>query len=160
MTKISRELAYCVRYDMERDLFHAQNVFSDEYITPTFVKYVQKLENENTFLKNENKILKEGKTNVFAELNDENARSNELLMYEIADLRKENAELNNFIMQSKKDGISPINALIIKNLDNQLTKAKFLLKRLVDSFPKSYSDVVKDTLAEAEQFLSEVENDN
>ena len=29
----------------------------------------------------------------------------------IADLEKENAELNNFIMQSKKDGISPITLL-------------------------------------------------
>lgn len=28
------------------DLFHPQNVFSDEYITPTFVEYVRKLEQQ------------------------------------------------------------------------------------------------------------------
>ena len=38
----------------------------------------------------------------------------------IEELEKENAGLNNFIMQSKKDGISPINALIIKNLGNRI----------------------------------------
>ena len=46
----------------------------------------------------------------------------------IAELEKENAELNNFIMQSKKDGISPINALIIKNLGNQLIEAIEIIK--------------------------------
>lgn len=39
--------------------------------------------------------------------------------------------------------------------DEELTKAKFLLKRLVDAFPKSYSDVVKDTLDEARKFVEE-----
>ena len=45
--KLSRELEYRIRYDVEHDLFHAQNVFSDEYITPTFIEYVQELEKEN-----------------------------------------------------------------------------------------------------------------
>ena len=49
--KLSGELDYRIRYDVEHDLFHAQNVFSDEYITPTFVEYVQKLEKENAELK-------------------------------------------------------------------------------------------------------------
>lgn len=49
--KLSRELDYRIRYDVEHDLFHAQNVFNDEYITPTFVEYVQKLEKENAELK-------------------------------------------------------------------------------------------------------------
>ena len=39
---------------------------------------------------------------------------------QVMKLEKENAELNNLIMQSKKDGISPINALIIKNLGNRI----------------------------------------
>ena len=50
--KLSGELDYRIRYDIEHDLFHAQNVFNDEYITPTFVEYVQKLEEENAELKN------------------------------------------------------------------------------------------------------------
>lgn len=50
--KISGELDYRIRYDVEHDLFHAQNVFNDEYITPTFVEYVQKLEKENAEAKN------------------------------------------------------------------------------------------------------------
>lgn len=49
--KLSGELDYRIRYDVEHDLFHAQNVFSDEYITPTFIEYVQKLEKENAELK-------------------------------------------------------------------------------------------------------------
>lgn len=49
--KLSGELEYRIRYDVEHDLFHAQNVFNDEYITPTFIEYVQKLEKENSELK-------------------------------------------------------------------------------------------------------------
>lgn len=49
--KLSRELDYRIRYDVEHDLFHAQNVFNDEYIKPTFIEYVQKLEKENAELK-------------------------------------------------------------------------------------------------------------
>ena len=42
--KLSGELDYRIRYDVEHDLFHAQNIFNDEYIKPTFIEYVQKLE--------------------------------------------------------------------------------------------------------------------
>ncbi len=49
--KLSGELSYRIGYDVEHDLFHAQNVFNDEYITPTFIEYVQKLEKENSELK-------------------------------------------------------------------------------------------------------------
>lgn len=62
------------------------------------------------------------------------------------ELEKENAEL--------KSGCG----MCYRKDKEQLTKAKFLLKQLVDAFPKSYSDVIKDTLKQAEQFLnSEVE---
>lgn len=44
-------LEYAIRYDVEHDLFHPQNVFSDEYITPTFIEYVRNLEKENAGLK-------------------------------------------------------------------------------------------------------------
>lgn len=56
--KLSGELDYRIRYDVEHNLFHAQNVFNDEYITPTFVEYVQELEKENAELKEYNKYLK------------------------------------------------------------------------------------------------------
>lgn len=49
--KLSGELDYRIRYDVEHDLFHAQNVFNDEYIKPTFIEYVQKLEKEKAELK-------------------------------------------------------------------------------------------------------------
>ena len=45
--KISGELDYRIRYDIEHDLFHPQNIFSDEYISPTFLEYVKNLEKEN-----------------------------------------------------------------------------------------------------------------
>ena len=46
-TKTKGELGRRIEYDVEHDLFHPQNIYSDEYITPTFVEYVQKLEKEN-----------------------------------------------------------------------------------------------------------------
>ena len=49
--KLSGELDYRISYDVEHDLFHAQNIFNDEYIKPTFIEYVQKLEKENAELK-------------------------------------------------------------------------------------------------------------
>lgn len=49
--KLSGELDYRIRYDVEHDLFHAQNVFNDEYIKPTFIEYVQELEKGNVELK-------------------------------------------------------------------------------------------------------------
>lgn len=51
MRILSGDLSYSIRYDVEHDLFHAQNVFNDEYIKPTFVEYVQKIEAENVELK-------------------------------------------------------------------------------------------------------------
>ena len=77
----------------------------------------------------------------------------------IADLEKENAELNNFIMQSKKDGISPINALIIKNLGNQLIKAKEIIKGWLGDFysPKAFYDKRAELVEQSEQFLKEKE---
>ena len=56
--KLSGELNYRIRYDVEHDLFHAQNVFNDEYITPTFIEYVQKLEKENAVLEQQIEKMK------------------------------------------------------------------------------------------------------
>ena len=60
--KLSGELDYRIHYDVEHDLFHAQNVFNDEYITPTFIEYVQRLEKENAELEAQiEKMKKYGK---------------------------------------------------------------------------------------------------
>ena len=76
----------------------------------------------------------------------------------IEELEKENAELNNFIIQSKKDGISPINALIIKNLGNQLIKAKELLAKWVELFkPKGGNIPPTPIQVETEQFIKDSE---
>jgi hypothetical protein len=82
----------------------------------------------------------------------------------IAELEKENAELKDFIMQSKKDGISPINALIIKNLGNQLTKAKEIIKKFSEfvnngieydpEHPQEHTDLWNELCEQAEQFLN------
>ena len=56
-TKTKGELGRRIEYDVEHDLFHPQNIYSDEYITPTFVEYVQKLEKENAELKEHLKCL-------------------------------------------------------------------------------------------------------
>ena len=106
-------------------------------------------------------ILSKIKVRPVEEQRDYLLEQNMLLTGKIATLEKENAELNNFIMQSKKDGISPINALIIKNLGNQLTKAKDHIKKLLGCLQQDTNDpqtnyyVVK-YMTEAEQFLSEV----
>lgn len=49
-TKTKGELGNRIEYDVEHDLFHPQNVYSEEYITPTFIEYVRKLEKENEHL--------------------------------------------------------------------------------------------------------------
>ena len=85
---------------------------------------------------------------------------NEIMEYfkHIEELEKENAELNNFIIQSKKDGISPINALIIKNLGNQLIKAKELLAKWVELFkPKGGNIPPTPIQVETEQFIKDSE---
>ena len=82
-----------------------------------------------------------------------------------AELREKRiAELNNFIIQSKKDGISPINALIIKNLGNQLTKAKDLLLKFIELKNKpcavghSINMLLYENIsAQTEQFLKDLE---
>ncbi len=78
----------------------------------------------------------------------------------IADLEKENAELKHTIatLRQEKDNTNmhaKAMEVVAKTRSDQLTKAKFLLKQLVDAFPKSYSDVVKDTLDEARKFVEE-----
>ena len=106
------------------------------------------------------------------------------LEQENAELIHENAKLVTVIDKSKSYGISPLNYLIIKNLDNQLTKAKEIIKELSKSlflakgivrdliddtvdFKESkeratycYEQENFDTYKKAEQFLRETDIDN
>ena len=74
--KLSGELDYRIRYDVEHDLFHAQNIFSDEYITPTFVEYVQKLEKENAVLEKRIERAKECMKKLLFIINSDSANYN------------------------------------------------------------------------------------
>ena len=80
-TKTKGELGYRIEYDVEHDLFHPQNVYSEEYITPTFVEYVRKLEQTIEQLKKDN-------------IENESDCAN-------CGLRKENAELREEIENDK-----------------------------------------------------------
>lgn len=96
MTKeLSGELDYRIRYDVEHDLFHAQNVFSDEYITPTFVEYVQKLEQENKNLKT--------RLNAINLLTPELEKEARKKKQHIAELEKEKQDLEWQLQEVAKD---------------------------------------------------------
>ena len=71
MRALSGELGYRIRYDVEHDLFHAQNVFNDEYIKPTFIEYVQKLEKENAELKAFKEKCKFNVSDIFKDIETE-----------------------------------------------------------------------------------------
>ncbi len=98
-----------------------------------------------------------------AKIGFEDWRKNEFFQYfceGAKDLEKENAELKHTIatLRQEKDNTNmhaKAMEVVAKTRSDQLTKAKFLLKQLVDAFPKSYSDVVKDTLDEARKFVEE-----
>ena len=77
--KLSGELDYRIRYDVEHDLFHAQNVFNDEYIKPTFIEYVQKLEKENAELKEHHKSVCEILTNTHRSIREQLTKAKEIL---------------------------------------------------------------------------------
>ena len=88
-TKTKGELGIRIEYDVEHDLFHPQNIYSDEYITPTFVEYVQKIEKENAELKadldeKENTVhtldvLHKEAVRKYGEVNDQLTKAKELL---------------------------------------------------------------------------------
>ena len=136
--------------------------------------------NENERLKNE---LEETKLafDTWKKNNDfiHKATKIERLQNEIAGLEKENAGLKELIENSNKDGISPINALIIKNLaqqveeyqsgnfvqtvnqiiegkDKRLEQAKEIIKGFLD-FENGKTIHIKDMVEQAEQFLKEIE---
>ena len=114
-TKTKGELGRRIEYDVEHDLFHPQNIYSDEYITPTFVEYVQKLEKEIERI-----------TVAYNNC----ARDN---YYKTLDLEKENAELKDKLNKiERKCRFNFVDLLHdVENeskQEEQLTKAKELLK--------------------------------
>ena len=93
--KLSGELEYRIRYDVEHDLFHAQNVFNDEYITPTFVEYVQKLEKENAELKETVTKM----NNVITETVSNLAKKRLQMIYQCINYQKELLEAEQFLKE-------------------------------------------------------------
>lgn len=58
------KLDYLIHQDVEHGVFRAQNIFSDEYITPEFYTYAKNLENENMDLKNQIQKIKKEQKNI------------------------------------------------------------------------------------------------
>jgi hypothetical protein len=130
-TKTKGELGRRIEYDVEHNLFHPQNIYSDEYITPTFVEYVQELEKEN------------------AELKKACDETQELLDKQIEatlKLDKENAELKAEWQEQVQKATDEGYARTLQTI--QLTKAKEIIKAFLDS-----SDL--NIKHKAEEFLGE-----
>lgn len=146
MRELSGELDYRIRYDVEHGLFHAQNIFNDEYIKPTFIEYVQKLEKEVTRLRNENLDI----INKYTRFAETDRRT-------IAEL-KEKANI--------LDNCDRLGDVITEAYKEQLTNAKELILRLYnagrDVLMCRAEEKAYDNLSNAindksiEQFLSEV----
>ena len=165
--KLSGELEYRIRYDVEHDLFHAQNVFNDEYIPPTFIEYVQKLEEKN-------KVLAQ------------NLEDTEIINKA---LEKENAELKEKFLAIKKDDVRKVKLNECKTYEekveylrqvtnyalfnddisvmlwcfcqrgeidtDQFTKAKEIIKQLMKATPYGSGKLATESYDKAEQFLKE-----
>ena len=119
----------------------------------------QKYEKENALLIQENEEMKKGLGCETCQITDKYKTLNN----KIAELEKENAELvheNNrlvtIIEESKSSGISPLNFLIIKNLDMQLAQAKEIIKGFISFKIFSNSREFNNLLEQAEQFLEKV----
>ena len=164
-TKTKGELGRRIEYDVEHNLFHPQNIYSDEYITPTFVEYVKQLERK---LEQTEKDLADYQFNypTIKELQKENAELKSLK--DVADLIRLNnshivamAQLNNNNVALRKENAeleARCNELFLQTM--QLTNAKELLNEFMriskandEDFEHDYSELI----GEAEQFLSEVE---
>lgn len=164
--KLSGELDYRIRYDVEHDLFHAQNVFNDEYITPTFIEYVQKLEKETA-------ELKEFYEKEYFEIADRTADE------KIKELEKYQTEVTvddyspydentwgmmheeMFVPKELVRDLLKESYALSEHRKEKLTKAKEIIKKLyshvfqgMDFMELNDYNVQK---AEAEQFLKEVE---
>lgn len=86
---------------------------------------VRELENEIARLTNENKILKQGKTNVFAELNQETAENNAMLIDKTLDLEAQ-------IKKMKSDVLNLIKGRMNEDIDQNL------IERMADKWGLKY----------------------
>lgn len=127
-TKTKGELGRRIEYDVEHDLFHPQNIYSDEYITPTFVEYVQKIEKENAELKTKKIPQLERKIASIRGCHSVDIKKLNARIEQVERLKKENAEL---------------------------TKAKEIIEKLLNAFVSNdfFEEEELDAMAEAEQFL-------
>lgn len=155
--KLSKELNYRIRYDVEHNLFHAQNVFDDEYIKPTFIEYVQNLEGENKLIKSFLYCTKRSCNNC-GKVNCENFQRQRIdccglwVSYKdyIVSLEKENTEL---IKTHKRVCDELTNTH--RNIREQLTKAKELIKNIIQVTWGEGWNYSLDVKVKAEQFLKE-----
>jgi prophage DNA circulation protein len=161
--KLSGELRYRIGYDVEHDLFHAQNVFNDEYITPTFVEYVQKLEKENKVLAQnleDTEILNKTYEKRFEDLEKKNAE----LKTKVTALENANSAMVKELDDTTSGGLNILQN-VVKNKE-EITKAKEIIKdqkELLDSVlsgAETLSDFAQNTLHKAEQFLNCSEKPN
>ena len=168
-TKTKGELGNRIEYDVEHDLFHPQNVYSEEYITPTFVEYVRKLEKENAELKHENEDLqielnetklaidtwkknagfwhKETKGNKFRKLAKDREK-------QIAELEK-HRDLLAIAYQQESEGW--------KKSDNKLKEAEEIIKSLYfiiqDRIDYKNNILLNDEMYRAKQFIDGDKNE-
>lgn len=157
MKALSGELDYRIRYDVEHDLFHAQNVFNNEYITPTFVEYVQKLEKENLKVKQachkwfmrwreakkdalyfDSSLQKQIEATL--KLQQENA---ELKDYRLTTLAKQQTDMSKYALNLEHK---------LSWYDNKLNKAKVIINKWLRVYN---TNTTKEVIKESEDFLKE-----
>lgn len=153
--KLSGELDYRIRYDVEHDLFHAQNVFNDEYIKPTFIEYVQKLEQENTELKTKKIPQLERRIASIRGSHRVDIKKLNAGTEQVERLKKENAKLEEKLetgIALKDEEIGCIQT----DFNTFKSEAKEIISELLSScFGYNSKTVNYEVKAKAEQFLKE-----
>ena len=142
-TKTKGELGRRIEYDVEHDLFHPQNIYSDEYITPTFVEYVQKLEKEIKRLETELAITDHDREHNY---------------YECLDLYKKVAELEAEVTRLKNENLDIINKYTRFAETDRRTIAE-LEKKLTEKVTLESLDVVSSKISELEKENAELKKE-
>ena len=137
--ELSGELDYRIRYDVEHDLFHSQNVFNDEYIKPTFIEYVQKLEKENAELKM--KIYGGGYEMIITK------KDADIILLEKQ--LKEQKEHHKSVCETLTN--------MHRSLREQLSKAIGIIKRWYETNRSACIEPSQELIEVTEQFLEEIE---
>ena len=111
------------------------------------VDLIKMQDNEIEQLKKQNKELQEELT--------KKADTNHSLVEQMADLESENAELKEKLEIEQNARGDWFGKAVTK--DNQLTKAKELIKEMLSILPKENIEGIYEITEEAEQFINEVE---